>query len=271
MTPDELMIKAVKYQYPGQIPVDIGILPAAFIGYGDKLKKLLSKYSKDLVGTWYEDYEPERDMPASYRIGQWTDEWGCIWSNANKGFWSIVTGHPVKTRQEIHDLQIPVQDDGLPHGFMYLRILDLRGFEEAMIDFFEEPPELQMLIDKILAYNIRQTKQKLEKDKNKIIYFGDDFSSQNGMVISADKWRKYIKPCLKKIFGLCVDGGRLVYMHTDGYICEIMQDLYECGADIINPELGANPIGELERICKGKIPIALYFDQRIFPYATPDE
>jgi len=32
----------------------------------------------------------------------------------------------------------------MPHGFMYLRLSDLRGFEEMMVDFGEEPPELQM-------------------------------------------------------------------------------------------------------------------------------
>ena len=45
----------------------------------------------------------------------------------------------------------PAVNDGLPHGFMYLRLADLRGFEELMIDFAEEPPELQMLIDKANA------------------------------------------------------------------------------------------------------------------------
>lgn len=40
---------------------------------------------------------------------------------------------------------------------MYLRLMDLRGFEEIMIDFAEEPPELQHLINIVLDYNIRQT------------------------------------------------------------------------------------------------------------------
>jgi len=266
----ELLIKAITYQYPEQIPVSVGILPAVFIRYGDEIKKLIAKY-KDIIGDWYLDYEPYRDMPEWYRKGQYTDGWGCIWSNEAEGFWSIVTGHPVKTREDIHTMKIPEGNEGLPHGFMYLRILDLRGFEEAMLDFAEEPPELQMLIEKVLEYNLRQTKIMLENDKNKLVYFGDDLGMQSGLTIGAEKWRKYIKPCYEKIFKLCKNDGRFVYLHTDGCIHEIMPDLQECGVDMVNPELSPNGLDNLERICKGKIPIALYLNQNLFPRSTPSE
>ena len=111
----ELLIKAIKYQYPEQIPADVGILPAAFIKYGDELKKLIAKY-EDLVGGWWLNYDPDRDMPASYRKGQFTDAWGCVWSNAADGFWSIVTGHPLKTRDDVRAMKTPESDERLLHG-----------------------------------------------------------------------------------------------------------------------------------------------------------
>jgi uroporphyrinogen-III decarboxylase len=154
---------------------------------------------------------------------------------------------------------------------MYLRILDLRGFEEAMIDFFEEPPELQMLIDKVLDYNLRQTKLMLENSKDRLVYFGDDLGMQSGLTLGAEKWRKYIKPCFAAIFKLCKNEGRFVYMHTDGCIHEIIPDLHECGVDMVNPEFRPNGLDNLERVCKGKIPIALYLDQQLFPFANPFE
>ena len=45
---NELLVKAMTYQYPEQIPADVGILPAVFIRYGDRIKKLLAKFS----GLW---------------------------------------------------------------------------------------------------------------------------------------------------------------------------------------------------------------------------
>ena len=48
-----------------------------------------------------------------------------------------------KTTEDVKpQTQLPTEDMDFPHGFMYLRLSDLRGFEEIMVDFAEEPPEL---------------------------------------------------------------------------------------------------------------------------------
>ena len=67
------------------------------------------------------------------------------------------------------------------------------------------------------------------------------------------------------------DNDRLVYMHTDGCIYEIIEDLKECGVDMLNPQYRANGLDNLERICKGKIPINLDLDRQLFPLCTPAE
>ncbi|GHU39361.1 hypothetical protein FACS1894105_14040 [Clostridia bacterium] len=267
----KLLIKAATYAYPEEIPVGVGLLPAVFIKYGDDVKKILAKYT-DLVGEHWQGYDPHKNMPASYHAGQFTDPWGCVWSNECDGMESIVTGHPVPTREDVHTMKVPESDVGMPHGYMYLRLLDLRGFEEIMIDFCEEPPELQMLIDKVLNYNIRQTKIALERNPNaEMMYYGDDLGMQKGLAIGAEKWRKYMKPCFAAIYKLCKDAGKLVYMHTDGCIYEIMPDLKECGVDMINPQYRSNGIDNLERVCKGKIAINLDLDRQLFPFSNPKE
>jgi hypothetical protein len=270
MDRNELMIKAATYDYPGEIPVSVGAVPAVYIKYGDEYKKICAKYPA-FFGEWVQNYDPYKDMPGSYRKGQFTDAWGCVWSNEEAGMESIVTGHPVKTRGDVHTMKLPDGDAGLPHGFMYLRLLDLRGFEEIMIDFFEEPPELQMLIDKVLKYNLRQTELMLKNNKSRMVYFGDDLGMQKGLATGAAKWRKYMKPCFEQIYKLCKDDDRLVYMHTDGCVYEIMQDLQECGVDMVNPQYRANGLDNLEKICKGRIPICLDLDRQLFPMGTPGE
>ena len=144
------MIKAMTYDFPARLPVTISFLPAARLKYGEELRRLAGEYP-DLLKPIPEGMEVT--MPQKYHQGIYTDEWGCVWQNIAEGMDSIVTGHPVKTREDILALKIPKNRDGrLPHGFMYLRLLDLRGFEEAMIDFAEECDELQVLIDKVLRY-----------------------------------------------------------------------------------------------------------------------
>jgi hypothetical protein len=239
--------------------------------YGDEVKKIIAKY-EDMLGNWYQNYDPYENLSRGYRKGGYTDEWGCVLSNEVDGMSAIVTGHPVPTRADVHTMKVPGAEEArIHHGFMYLILLDLRGFEEAMIDFIEEPPELQMLIDKVLGVNLRQTKIMLENSQEKIIYFGDDLGMQKGLAIGPEKWRKYMKPCFSAIYKLCKDDGRLIYMHTDGDIHEIMPDLQECGVDMINPQIRANGLDNLERICKGKIPINLDLDRQLFRFCTPAE
>lgn len=264
----ELLLKAMTYDHPEEIPVSFGMLPAAWMKYGEDLVKLAKEYPDIITSIPDLNNIP---IPDSYHVGSFTDEWGCRWENVEEGMESIVTGHPVPNREDILTLKIPENRDGrIPHGFMYLRLLDLRGFEEAMIDFAEECEELQILIDKVVEYNCRQIEAILPK-AGKIVFFGDDLGMQKGLAIGPEKWRKYMKPAFTKLYSLVKATGRYVYMHTDGMIYEIMPDLQECGVDMINPQFRANGLDNLVRVCKGKIPINLDLDRQLFPFATPSQ
>jgi len=264
------LIKAMTYNYPEEIPIYAHMLPAMWMHYGKDLVALAKDYP-DIV-THIPDLDNLEDhMPKTYKPGSHQDEWGCVWSNTEAGMEAIVTGHPVKTREDIRTLKIPQNRDGrVPHGFMYLRLLDLRGFEEAMIDFAEECDELQILIDKVLEYNCIQVECALPVI-DEVFYFGDDLGMQNGLAIGAEKWRKYLKPCFMKIFGLARKAGKYVYMHTDGMIYEIIPDLIDCGVNMLNPQIRANGLDNLVRTCKGKVAINLDLDRQLFPFATPSQ
>jgi len=60
-------------------------------------------------------------------------------------------------------------------------------------------------------------------------------------------------------------------MHTDGCIYEIIPDLIDCGVNIINPQIRANGLDNLVRVCKGKVCVALDLDRQLFPFASPTE
>ena len=263
-------IKAMTWDSPAEIPMSVGALPAMWLHYGGEM----TRFARDYPEFFPAGLTPERvreTLSQRYKAGQWVDEWGCVWSNHNEGMDAIVTGHPIPRREDILALEIPQNRDGsLPHGLMYLRLLDLRGFEEAMLDFAEECGELQILIDKVLAYNCIQVECALPKT-GEVMVFGDDLGMQNGLAIGAEKWRKYLKPCFAKLYGMVRNAGKLVYMHTDGCIWEIMPDLQACGVNMINPQFRANGLDNLVRTCRGKIPINLDLDRQLFPFATPSQ
>lgn len=262
----------MRYERPQHIPVGMSILPAAWIRHREALSEIVSRHPL-LFGhqrEWERDYDA---VSGTYVQGTHVDAWGCVWSNIHHGMEAIVTGHPVPTREDVHRLQPPSRDDGFPHGFMFLRLTDLRGYEEAMLDFAEEPPELQRLIDIVLQHNLRQARLRLEslKEPGQIVHFGDDLGTQHGLPISPRKWRRYLKPCYAQIYRVFREAGHYVYMHTDGNILEIIPDLVECGVNVINPQVGANGLENLARVCKGKVCVDLDLDRQRFPFFTPGE
>lgn len=263
--------KAMLFQHPDRIPVTADILPGAWAKYREALSALVARHA-DLFPGHVEEAGTDYDtMDGVYMIGEHTDAWGCVWNNAQAGVHAIVTKHPVPTREAVRDLKMPDQDIGLPHGFMFLRLTDLRGFEEMMVDFAEEPPELQGLIDLVLAYNLRQADLQVRelKGTGHLVCLGDDLGMQTSLPISPETWRRYLKPCYRAIYKPFLEAGHYIYMHTDGHILEIIPDLIDCGAHVINPQVRANGLDNLAAVAKGRVCIALDLDRQLFPFCTP--
>jgi hypothetical protein len=263
--------KAMTFTGPDRIPISCGILPSAWIRHRDALQEIVSDFP-EIFGSHirHHDYD---EVNGTYVAGKHVDVWGCVWENVHHGQEAIVTGHPVPERKMVHELEIPTQDAGLPHGFMYLRLQDLRGFEELMVDFAEEPPELQILIDKVLAYNLRQVRLRIDSldEPESLVYFGDDLGMQRSLPMSPAAWRKYLKPCFAAIYAPVREAGHHVYMHTDGHILPIIGDLIDCGVEVVNPQFRANGLEGLVREAKGRICMNLDLDRQLFPFATPEQ
>jgi uroporphyrinogen-III decarboxylase len=67
----------------------------------------------------------------------------------------------------------------------------------------------------------------------------------------------------------CRKAGAQVFLHSDGHVMHIMDQLIECGVTIINPQDLVNGIANLEREVKGRVCIQLDIDrQSIVPFGT---
>ena len=262
-------IKSILRQTPERIPVSAGILPAAWMKHREAMDEIVKRHPL-IFGKFKADRNYDSLWSPTYQTGEHVDAFGCVWSNVATGMEAIVTQHPLPTRESVRNFAVPQKDIGFPHGFMFLRLADLRGFEEVMVDFAEEPPELTMLINRVREYNVRQAAILAKNGKpGQIRWFGDDLGMQHSLPMSPTTWRKYLKPCFKEIYQPFKTAGEYVYMHTDGQIFEIIPDLVECGVDVVNPQIGANGLDHLARVCKGKVCIALDLDRQQFPFWTP--
>jgi hypothetical protein len=263
--------KAMLFQRPDYIPVSCNFLGATWMRHREALDDLVARHPV-LFGKWVKGQRNFDEAKGAYEQGRHVDAWGCVWSNIRRGMDAFVTGHPLPRREDVRRLRPPETDDGMPHGFMFLRLTYLRGYEEAMMDFAEEPPELLRMIEVVLEYNLRQVRARVAQLKEpQIVHFGDDLGAQNALPISPDKWRKYLKPAFAAIFGEVRRAGHYVYLHTDGHILPIIPDLIECGVNVLNPQVGANGLAGLASRCKGRVCVDLDPDRQKFPFWKPSE
>jgi hypothetical protein len=268
--------KAMTFTRPEYIPVSMGLYVPTWRRHGDDLEELVLKHPDIVPGYEEGDYKITIANPPGiwqYQLGRHFDHWGCEWDNMIEGHDSICIGHAAKNREDVYTLQIPEKDIGLEHGLMFLRLTYLRGYEEAMIDFAEEPDELFVLIDKVLEYNLRQVARTLEgMGDGLIIGFADDLGMQNILPTGPEKWRKILKPCFEKLFAPCLARGKLIGMHSDGCIYEIIPDLHDCGLRYINPQYRANGLQNLVDATRGtgrnRMAVNLDLDRQMFFTAT---
>ncbi len=84
------------------------------------------------------------------------------------------------------------------------------------------------------------------------IHIADDWGTQQSLLISPDMWREYFKPCYREYCEMAHRHGKLVLMHSDGYILNILDDLVEIGVDEVNSQLQCMKLADLERF-RGKL------------------
>jgi len=248
---------------------------------------------------WLESFSPHVSVgmsrsPGRKAYSEETDRWGCHWIYPLEALDGQCIRHPVEFWSDLATYQPPNPDDftdwkqakenventksnggvahgGTDHGFIYLRLTYLRGFNNFLLDVGEERPELDELIGIVEGYWLEVVKRWVEIGVD-AIGFGDDLGLQHSLPMSPESWRRYIKPSYQRIFSYCRSNGVHISLHTDGYIVDIIPDLIECGVSVLNPQDFVNGLDNISRLAKGKVVIRLDIDrQKMTVFGTPEE
>ena len=245
------------------------------------------------------DYS-KRDFGPANRAGEhFTDAWGCVWYDAIDGIEGQVVGHPLDDRAKLATWQPPdplktadrgpadwegtrrnvaaakergdLTSGGLAHGFLFMRLSYLRGFENLMLDFATGEPWLRELIRLVNVHNKAIIEQWLNLGVD-VIGFPEDLGAQTASVISPKAFGEWLAPAYKELMAPCRAAGAHVHMHSDGHTLSLADQLIECGVTIFNPQDLVNGIDNLARELKGRVCIDLDVDrQRIVPFGTRRE
>ena len=268
--------KAWLFQNPKEMSVSMGLYQPTWERFGDELEEVVLAHPRLFPGHVKGSYKGMKPGVWQYELGYHTDHWGCEWNNIIEGHDSICISHPVKTLEDAQNIPVPEADIGLEHGLIFLRYTYLRGFEEAMIDLFEQNEIYQALMPKVYAYAERQTEIAVKNAGAELfIHFADDLGMQNMLPTGPEVWRETIGAQYQKLFAICKAHNKMLFMHTDGCIYEIIPNLREYGLDVINAQFRANGLDRLVEVTRGsrynRIAIHLDLDRQLFPFASPDE
>ncbi len=226
------------------------------------------------------------DRPSSGR-----DEWGAMWEN--KGFTNLgeVKDFPLKQWADFERLNVPdIREprrwtilDGLreragerfilANGIsIYERVHFIRGLENTWADIYDAPERLAGLLDLLVEMNLYAIQRYAEAGADGL-FFCDDWGLQDRLMISPKSWRKLWKPRYARIFAAAHEAGLLTFLHSCGYIVDILDDLIEIGCQVIHMDQQENMGLELlgERF-GGRITFFAPVDiQKTMVYGTLDE
>jgi uroporphyrinogen decarboxylase len=228
--------------------------------------------------------------------GRIRNEWGMVFKDV--GMYSELDEFPLSgasTREDILAYHFPdplapgrfdaaeemLETYGKSHGIigdvetMFFEISwYLTGLEKFLVDLLTGAEYLPYLMDKVMHYIIGAGKKLLEMGID-ILWCGDDFGGQQGMLIDPEHWRRIIKPRIKYMFEAFrkVQPDIKIAWHSCGSILPIVPDFIELGLDILNPiqplAAGMNPVFLKENFGKDLVFFGGIDVQELLPHGTP--
>lgn len=150
----------------------------------------------------------------------------------------------------------------------------MRGFENALADMLAEPTFYRELTERITDIYVEGVRACKDVDADAIL-FGDDWGDQRGVIMGAELWRKFIKPCWKRVYEEVHKQNKIVMSHSCGSIYSILGDAIDIGLDVyesVQPEPdNMNPY-DLKKEFGNDITFwGCLGTQRLLPFGKPDE
>jgi uroporphyrinogen decarboxylase len=267
----ELVTAALRHQPTPRLPRQLWTLSWANIHYPEELAAIQRDFPSDFMAPVYEPPKLDWVRGAWDRAGTYVDEWHCVFQNLQNGVIGEVKDPLVRSYEsDLGKVRPPVEligkgfertDAGITNtdqfvlagfGTLFERMQFIRGSENLFIDLAELPAGFFALRNMIHEYNMQMLECWLKTGVDAMSW-NDDWGAQRALLISPRQWRELFKPCYREYADAIHKAGKFVFMHSDGHIFDIYEDLIEIGVDAINSQLFCMDIEEIGRRFKGRI------------------
>lgn len=113
----------------------------------------------------------------------------------------------------------------------------MMGFENFLLNIATNRPLIKTLVDRVTEFYLEANLIYFETVKGKmdIFFMGNDFGSQNGLLISEEDWEDIYFENYKKLIDFAHGYGFKVMVHSCGSIEPLIPYFIKLGVDIIDP------------------------------------
>ncbi len=150
----------------------------------------------------------------------------------------------------------------------------LRGMDNVLADYLINPDILSYLYDRIYELSTEMCRRMAHAGVDMIEVIGD-FAMQDRITMGPESWRKFDKPRLADLISevKAVNPDVFMFVHSDGNVMDLMDDIVEIGFDIVNPiQPECMDPAEVKRRWGDRITLHGGVSiQKTFPYGTPQE
>ena len=296
----ENLLRTVRFERPDTVPMVFHINHACWHHYPpEALWELMAEHPM-----LFPDFEvsSEHAVPETPRFARadepFVDPWGCVWETSDDGIMGVVTQHPLEAWDALDGYQPPDPDHfnhygpidwddsktvanpvgfmkhiragEVGHGHTFLKLCDLRGYQNLLFDMADEEPRLWRLIEIVEQFNMGLTRNFIKRRGVEWLGFAEDLGMQRGPMLAPDDFRKYIMPSYQRMMGMAREAGCIIHMHSDGDIRTLLDDLIAGGVEVINLQDLVNGIDWIRDRLAGRVCIDLDIDrQHVTPNGTP--
>jgi uroporphyrinogen decarboxylase len=290
MTPRELVIRTLEFDSPPRLARQLWLLPWAVQHFPKEVAELGKRFPDDIISS---PAFCTAELPVRgdrHAKGAYVDEWGCTFENIADGIIGEVKQPLFAEWSNLDRLRIPAErltvDVDQVNGFcrqidrfvlagtvprIFERLQFLRGSENMFCDLIDQPAELSFLISRIHEFYLEELSLWATTQVD-ALYIMDDWGGQRAMLISPALWRSIFKPLYAEYVKVAHACGKYFFMHSDGYILDILADLVEIGVDAINAQIFCMGPERLGEQFAGKLTFWGELDrQQLLPHGSRDE
>ena len=258
MTSRELVLSTLEFRNDsGRVPRQIWTLPWTFDHFPRELEAIQEKFPDDIVNCPNLLKVPAPTKGDPFVVGQYVDEWGCEFENRQQGIIGevktpMITGEEWedadKIREPVELLELDVEGinafcagtdqfvNAITSARIFERMQFFAGTEKTLMDLLLQPEGMLEVMDKTHDFFCREIEAWAKTDVDAIV-MQDDWGSQRSLMISPKLWEERFKPYYADYVAIAHKHGKKFFLHSDGYIVDIIPHLIDIGVDALNSQI----------------------------------